>query len=144
MENQLRHCSYCGKELHDDFGYCPYCGHSTNRPTSKMLVKDTGIKKEINNNTAVPKKDNNRDILFLIMIILGVVGIAFFVIYGIKELIFQIDYAGRLSYYSSSQREALRESTGNDLNIVMLIIGFTLGIISAIFEWIIKSKYKKK
>ncbi len=135
----MKFCLHCGNEIDDNDEVCPYCGKKVStKSKTQTTTKSTGS--YISNDKNDEISSTTRIIIYILSAIFDIPGTVLFILYGIKEFQFHSEYD--LSELSEAGINAVRELTGNDLNITLIIVGIVLmilGVIISIAPKIIKS-----
>ena len=136
----MKFCLNCGHEIEDNAEICPYCGKKV---SSKSYAEKKDVQNTNTNRNEFEINSNMKVLIYIFSVIFEIPGVVLLLIYGIKEMNFHLEYD--LSELSEAGINVVRELSGNDLNIILIIVGIVLIVLGAIISSAPRIiKYSKK
>ena len=121
----MKFCLHCGKEIEDNVEVCPYCREKVSTKSELLIGSKSEVSYKSKTNNEI--SSTTKILIFVFGLMFEMTGLVLFAIYGIKELRFNLDYD--LSELSDAGIDVVRELTGNNLNVTLIVVGLALAVL---------------
>lgn len=126
----MKYCIHCGQKINDDETFCSKCGKRQSTESNEGNLINQNITKKDENKPEISL--NAKLITRIVGVVLTMPGVILFLVFVIKEFSFKTNYD--LSKLSETGINLLRETTGNDLNVAMIIVGLILMVVGVLIS----------